>query len=463
MEKSAERCSDKFKRLLIACVLFFIVSPLFARPPSWAYMWSLRFKPMEDVVYTSIESSFAVEIANVTPDTVQLSVNSLPQNVSFLSSRKETVYIQIPAEDGGGYATGTKVIITMIFSKTGTYRISPIDLTIEGGFYRIPFETVEVFENPLFITPETMIEFDSAHENKKEISMSVGEKAKFTVYAKFLASVKDIYWTCPEDCVLKEVERFDATFKQQNFFTEYLPVATFEWQPLKEGSFLTPDFFITASLYNGNLNEIKCASRKVTVKKNAAPSVTNEKKTRKNGLLKNAFEEAETEKHVVSVSEISDSEAEYLASLYQKEVNSFPYFSSAYRERCRFEKEHGLIKNNPLGSKILLLILFVLCIILLVLCVVIYIFSTKIKFIVLTVCFSVCVLCTVLYSFKVYSKKGVYTGRFMYSIPEENVPASVIVKKGNLVQVERDAGAWIYVSYNKTYGWIKKKNVHLLK
>lgn len=463
MEKSAERRPDKFKRLLIACILFFIVSPLFARPPSWAYMWSLRFKPMEDVVYTSIESSFAVEIANVTPDTVQLSVNSLPQNVSFLSSRKETVYIQIPSEDGGGYTTGTKVIITMIFSKTGTYRISPIDLSIEGGFYRVPFETVEVFENPLYITPETMIEFDSAHEKKRDVTMNVGEKIRFTIYAKFLASVKDIYWTCPEDCILKEVERYDSTFKQQNFFTEYLPVATFEWQPLKEGTISTPEFFLSTVLYNGNSNEIQCASRKVIVKKGLTSSSGNEKKERKTGLLTNAFEESGSEKQVVSVSEISDLEAEYLASLYQKEMNSFPYFSSAYRDRCRFEKEHGLIGNNPLGSKVLLLILFVSCILLLITSIMIYFFCGKVKFIVSTVVFSLLVLTTSLYSIKVYSKKGVYIGKFMYSIPEENVPASVVVKKGNLVQVEREAGAWLYVSYNKTYGWIQKKNIYLLK
>lgn len=462
MEKSAERCSDKLKRLLIICILFFIVSPLFARPPSWAYMWSLRFKPMDDVVYTSIESSFAVEIANVTPDTVQLSVNSLPQNVSFLSSRKETVYVQIPSEDGSGYTTGTRVIITMIFSKTGTYRISPIDLTIEGGFYRVPFETIEVFENPLYITPETMIEFDSAHENKKEVSMKVGDKVKFTVYAKFISSVKDIYWTCPEDCILKEVERYDAAFKQQNFFTEYLPVATFEWQPLKEGLFFTPDFFLSTVLYNGNSDEIKCTSRKVFVKKNTVSSVE-KKKEKKNGLLTKAFEDSDKENLTVSSSEISDLEAEHLAMLYQKEMNSFPYFSSAYRERCNFEKEHGLIKNNPLGSKILLLILFVVCIILLISCVLVYFFCSRMKFVVFTVVFSVFVLYTILYSFKVYSRKGVYTGKFMYSIPEENVPASVVVKKGNLVQIERDAGAWLYVRYNKTYGWIQKKNVYILK
>lgn len=463
MEKSAERRSDKFKRLLITCILFFIVSPLFARPPSWAYMWSLRFKPMEDVVYTSIESSFAVEIANVTPDTVQLSVNSLPQNVSFLSSRKETVYIQIPSEDGGGYTTGTKVIITMIFSKTGTYRISPIDLTIEGGFYRVPFETIEVFENPLYITPETMIEFDRSHENKKEVSLNAGEKIQFTVYAKFLASIKDIYWTCPEDCILKEVERFESTFKQQNFFTEYLPIATFEWQPLKEGITFTPDFYLSTVSYNGNLNEIKCVSRKVNVKKALVSSEKNNKPERKSSLITNAFEESYTEKQLVSVSEISDAEAEYLASLYQKEINSFPYFSSSYRERCRLEKEHSLIRNKPLGSKILFLILMILCFVLLLSCVMIYFFCSKKKFIVSVVAFLVLVLSTVLYSVNAYSKKGVCTGKFMYTIPEENVPASVIVKKGSLVQIEREAGAWLYVSYNKTYGWIQKKNVHLLK
>ena len=100
-------------------------------------------------MFTATDNAFSVDIKNVTPDNIQISVNSLPDNVSFVSSKKETVMVAL---EEGGMTSGTRLTLWMRFNKTGTYKINPIDLTVEGGFYRIPVESVVVLQNPRFIT-----------------------------------------------------------------------------------------------------------------------------------------------------------------------------------------------------------------------------------------------------------------------------------------------------------------------
>ena len=81
MEKPAKRFRKNIAGLLI---LFFLSAgtSLSARV-SWAYLWGMRFRPTQDTLFTEDDNSFFVEIENVTPDSVQISVNSLPPNVSF--------------------------------------------------------------------------------------------------------------------------------------------------------------------------------------------------------------------------------------------------------------------------------------------------------------------------------------------------------------------------------------------
>ena len=72
------------------------------------------------------DNSFYVEIEGVTPDSIQLAVNSLPHNVSFISSKKE--FLMPSEENGGDFETGTHLVMWFKFSKTGHYRIRPVDV-----------------------------------------------------------------------------------------------------------------------------------------------------------------------------------------------------------------------------------------------------------------------------------------------------------------------------------------------
>lgn len=76
-------------------------------------------------------------------------------------------------ENGGDFETGTHLVMWFKFSKTGHYRIRPVDVVVNGIYYRIPFETVEVFENPKFIEPELSVRFDTEgiSQNAKRISL----------------------------------------------------------------------------------------------------------------------------------------------------------------------------------------------------------------------------------------------------------------------------------------------------
>ncbi len=84
MEKYAKRFRTDFPRLLIFVLFFAQTFFVFAKPVSWNYLWSLRFRQNQETLFTETDNSFYVEIEGVTPDSIQLAVNSLPHNVSFV-------------------------------------------------------------------------------------------------------------------------------------------------------------------------------------------------------------------------------------------------------------------------------------------------------------------------------------------------------------------------------------------
>ncbi|MBO4319030.1 MAG: hypothetical protein J5857_01000, partial [Treponema sp.] len=57
---------------------------------SWAYVQSLRFKKVEKYFYTATDCSFSLTIENVPPEKVIVSVNDVPEGVSFVGSNKIT-------------------------------------------------------------------------------------------------------------------------------------------------------------------------------------------------------------------------------------------------------------------------------------------------------------------------------------------------------------------------------------
>ena len=124
MEKPAAEFRKFFRRLLILFLTVVTCTELFAKSPSWEYIRSLRFKKAQKYTFTQSDSSFYLDIKDVRPENVQVSVNALPEGVSFISSKKE--FLMPSEENGGDFETGTHLVMWFKFSKTGHYRIRPL-------------------------------------------------------------------------------------------------------------------------------------------------------------------------------------------------------------------------------------------------------------------------------------------------------------------------------------------------
>ena len=465
MEKSAERFRKNIAGLL---VLFLSAGlSLWAKPLSWAYLWGMRFRPSQDTLFTENDNSFFVEIENVTPDSVQISVNSLPPNVSFVSSKKETVLIPRSEAQGGGYSTGTRIILWMRFAKTGYYRIKPVDLTIDGGFYQIPFESVEVLQNPRFIHPEVSVvfqnqRFESAKSGKfkKPIKINAGDHVVFTVTARYMESIHNIFWNIPQNSIFKKIKEYEFSFPsgKSKFVTQFQSVATFDWQPLNEGEIELPEVFITATSYNGSVEDIACPRYKF----NAEKAVTLIGEREEENPFVYAFSEAEVHEQAEEKIEVRMQDITELVNLHNRERHSFP-FSKVMEERKAAELAIGLSCDYYEPS--ILVFRLLLCITIAAFCasLAMLFFRKKTLSAIIISMFILLSVCTGIYGVRVKTLRGVFTGGDMSPIPEHNMMSSVTIQAGSVVTVIRNAGNWMYIRHNDTYGWIPSNSICIIE
>lgn len=459
MEKYAKRFGTDFLRLLIF-VLLVQMFPIFAKPVSWNYLWSLRFRQTQETLFTETDNSFYVEIEGVTPDSIQLAVNSLPHNVSFVSSKKETVMIKSGSGHNEKYSAGTRITIWMKFLKTGFYKISPIDIVINGGFYQIPFNSVEVFENPRFINPQVSVSFNNLNVPPKAKAAKAyeGQHIIFTVNVKYANSVKNIFWNIPEDSVFKKLR--DVSFSGESFSTEFRPVAVFDWQPLKSGKWILPEIFVTAVSYNGTIIDIKCPAVAFEVQ---------EKKPLDSGMSKQespfayAFIEPPDYDKNLSKPEAKNYDILNLIELHKKERHSIPFFNSAFKEKRQIELSVGLSPSGVEPSVVFFgIMLFAVCIFLSA-SIVLFIFKRKKTCAIFISIFVTLAVFLSIYGCRLFASRGVYAGGTMSPIPETTAPTGVTIQAGAVVSIIRTAGGWMYVRHNDTYGWVSAESVYLIK
>lgn len=434
---------------------------IFAKPVSWKYLQGLRFRQSQETVFTESDNSFYVEIEHVAPDSVQIAVNSLPQNASFVSYKKETVLIP-DGERDGTFSSGTRIIIWMKFSAAGMYRISPVDVVINGSFYQIPFEPVAVLENPRFIRPEAVVSFSS-----KKISSSLpaknswnrfakaaaGEHIEFTVSVRYAASVKNVFWNIPEDSVFKKIQDYD--FSHDSYSSDFHPVAVFDWQPLKEGIFSFPEVFVTAAAYNGTVSDVKCEAPPFKVEK--AVFKSDEKKRK--SPFSYAFIESSRSEETSSAPSLSHQEVLQLLELHCKERNSLPFASSAGQQRKKLEVQLGLSPSGREPSSALFFFILSVSLALLAASAVFLALKRKRLYVLFASFFIASAVSVFLYGYRVFSERGIYAGGKICPIPEKSIPSGVTIPAGSVVSIIRTAGGWRYIRYNDTCGWVPAETV----
>jgi hypothetical protein len=459
MEKSSAEFTKKRRGLLtgifLFALIFFTRNFLNAKTVSWNYLASLKFRQTQERIFTDAENSFCVEIEGVSPESVQVAVNSLPQGASFVSYKKETV---VMSADEKNFSSGTRITIWMNFSRAGFYNIRPVDLVIGGNFYQVPFEAVEVFENPRFVQPEVKIIFSDEKFQQKKFEAQEGDHIIFSVAVRYAAEIFDVTWNIPRDSVFKKISGFDEKFSvsKNSYSAEFLPVAVFDWQPLKSGETEFPEIFVSASSYNGTKFSVKCNAQKFKILRGEKKSA--EKKNP--SIFSYAF--IQDEKPAEEKNFADEKSVEKIFDLHCRERHSLP-FSKAAAERKKLEAQLELPaeKNEPslilFRGGIFFALIFALAAI-----AGIFLHRKKFAFFALVIFASSAVFLFV-YGFRLNEKRGIFAGGKMNPIPEKNLQSGVTVPGGSVVMILRTAGGWMYIRYNDTCGWVDSRNVHLIK
>ena len=462
MEKHAAANHRLITGLLIFLGLLFLTpGELSAKKyATYEYVRSLSFKKADEYFFTAQECSYYLDIANVSPDNVTVYVNTLPHNVSLVSCKKEVMLPDPDTDD----ESGTHVVMKLSFSKPGKYKMNAVDVIVNGIFYRLPFESVEVLENPRHLQPQISVVFDDERVPgpRNTISITSGEHIRFTIFIRYAMQITSMYWTVPENSLFKEIQSYDfadGTSVKNEFTTEEFPLASFDWQPLVEGTYTFPDITVVASSYSGSISETGLPNIlfKVEQKKNSEEEASEKKQT-----YAYAFDSTGDEELSV-LKEMGLSSVEELHALREKERHSFPFFSEVKNKRQELEKQYEL-KNEDSETSLPLTITLAVISVLLFACIVLSFTMKKFLFTGISIAaFTGVFVFTTVLMLSCFTQHGIFKGGVLSPVPEENVSASVTLKPGSLVVISQKAASWLYIRHNETYGWIPESDVLIIK
>lgn len=481
MEKSRIKFRKYGQRLLkiFLPILFAnFISSAFARTPSWDELRRLSFVQGSDYFFTESDCPFYLDIYDVRPENVQVAVNYLPENVSFVSSKKEVL---MSSSSNGQYASGTRLIVYFKFSKAGRYHLRPVDVVINGGFYRLSFQSVQVFENPKFILPKLSIQFENekftpTRRNPNHFSATAGEHIIFTVYVQYAVRIDNFAWTIPENSLFKQIKQYDSLSQinssQSEFSPELYPVVSFDWQPLTSGKFELPSIYLQATAYNGSRYDLENSVYTFDVKSPPSSARNNASQTNSNlsenqenqeEIFSYAFEKPYEEELSQNKLICSQDDLYELLELRQKERRSLPKISKAAKMRVEKENQLGLNSENSEASIPLFLIFVSISIILLIAFVILFIFKRNQLGAVCACLFAIMAASSIIYGSKLTKTYVIYMGGTLSPIPEQNVSSGVNLQSGSLAMLVQKAGDWVYIKHNETYGWVLKDNILIVK
>ena len=446
MEKSRKkRRITKSYGLLIFVVLFLLnTNSLFAHRYSYAV-----FTPVEEYVFAGEDTAFETVIYNMRPADVLVTVQTLPESVTFVSSDKT----EILDENG----RSTKIRIVLHFNEIGNFNLPPIASRIRYGSYRLSIKPVTVLHNPKTIQP--IIKF-SVIEPQDKIYYE-GQRIKLQLSAIFASNVYSYTTSLNEDSVFfakndiatlpLSVEKFSDT--------EY-PISEFEFIPLASGKIQVPQVSVHVRTWNGIEKESFSEPLVLNVKKAVkSETVENFSKTVETSAISKIDSSEKVLKDVDSFDFSKNKELiEKIKELRIKEKNKFFPFS-IIKERKEIESQCDL-KNtqNELSNVVfyMLLGLFVLCSILFIIFAVL---RKKITMIIFVLISFILLVITTVYKVQLNKDYALILQGEVLSIPEENSSLNIKLNSGYRVEVKGETKEWIFIEYENSTGWIKRENL----
>lgn len=449
MEKSRKnRRSSKFYGLLIFVALFlFNTNSIFAHRYSYAV-----FTPVEEYVFAGEDTIFETTIYNMRPADVLVTVQTLPENVTFVSSDKT----EILDENG----RSTRIRIVLHFNEVGTFNLPPIASRIKYGSYRLSIKPVTVLHNPKTIQP--IIKF-SVVEPKNKIYYE-GQRIKLELSATFASNIYSYTTSLNEDSVFYSENSIELLPLSVDKFSDLeYPIGKFEFIPLANGKVQVPQVSVKVKTWNGIEKESFSEPFVLDIKK-APKTQTSDINDNKNSLYKNiSISDKETGNNIESENfEQKINLVQEIKKLRIEEKNRiFPFAIS--KERKSIETQCGLQNTQNELSNVVFYVLFAILIICVILFILFAILRKKITMLIFVLISVSLLIVTTVYKIQLDKDYALILQGEVLSIPEESSSLNIKLNSGYRVEIKGETKDWIFIKYENSTGWIKRENLLFLK
>ncbi|MCR5725241.1 MAG: hypothetical protein K6G80_09175 [Treponema sp.] len=467
MEKTAVKPEKiRFRRLLrlaATAAVLLAATPVAAKAPTPAQIRELVVKSAEEICFTAQECAFTLSIPGVEASKIQTELPRLPLGIQFNSSRREVYF------DDTTIQSGTRLQLWFTFSETGTFTIPPLTVIISGRRYKLPFETVTVYENLSTLLPKLTVQFDEDMQDHFDkngaLHIQEGTEVIFSVTAKFCVQLVRFSWRLPKNALFKEISRTetaDGAFLGKAFSNTEYPLASFSWTPLTAGTFSLPDIAMTAVAYNGMKRIVSPQNLVVIVEKSTpeAASALETQPTDAEQLFADAFT-APPKEQPAAVIEVPQVDCAKLASMRSAERHSVP-FSSIRAKRQSYERQSGL--SAPPEKRIPVAIFFyillsVSIILLIILCLLKHYKRATSCGCIAVFLLSICIHWTIQLS----ETYAIFTGGDLRTIPEEKTVSTHTETPGLRVRILESTEDWAFIIATDASGWVPKEKLFIIR
>jgi hypothetical protein len=449
MEKSRKnRRITKSYGLLIFVALFLLnTNSIFAHRYSYAV-----FTPVEEYVFAGEDTAFETVIKNMRPADVLVTVQTLPESVTFVSSEKT----EILDENG----RSTKIRIVLHFNDIGKFNLPPIASRIRYGSYRLSITPVTVLHNPKTIQP--IIKF-SVVEPQDKLYFE-GQRIKLNLSATFASNVYSYATSLKEDSVFyAKNDIVTLPLSVEKFSDTEYPISEFEFIPLASGKIEVPQVSVRVRTWNGIERESF-----------SEPLVLNVKKAIKNENTENSSNFTEdTNLSKLTFSDLTSSDAnsidfsenkelvERIKTLRIEEKNKLLPFS-IIKERREVENQCGLQNTQNELSNVVFYVLLGILIICIILFILLAVLRKKIPMIVFVLISLILLIVTTVYKVQLNKDYALILQGEVLSIPEESSSLNIKLNSGYRVEIKGETKDWIFIEYDNSTGWIKRENLLFL-
>lgn len=393
------------------------------------------FRLVQKNAFTNETLVFRTIIEGVPPTQIDLTVQSLPQNVSFVGSKKEKIIYN--------GLESSSVELHFVVSKSGDYKLSSVPIRIRYGYQYLGFEAITVTDNPKTLQPRLLYSVyekegegdrGSARDRGLE-KIARGQRVEVLVEAQYFASIQSFSWQANEKTIVfNEKLLQDLPYREMDFSTKPIELLRFDFIALEEGKQLLPHLLVQGKSWAGIDVQVSENGQSIYVSE-AAP------KEEVRGTEDEDLGEGASSFAASGHFGLTGSEKEGLITGLEKTL----------------QQKKALFRAVSLFFLFLSIFFFILWFI--------YRVGKKKKTFLLPLALSIFI-CYFLISGITRQDWVVFEGNYFYAIPEENTKVLRVVEKPVAVRLLLETNDWAHIAYPilKTksevqHAWIKKTEI----